>query len=359
MPIKYKDYGLIKENEAVRNSCAFFDVSHMGQVRITGKDSLNFIERVTTNDIKNLSNYSGCLSLILNDKAGIIDDSIVSKIEDNHYNIVLNAGNKLKDLNHFYSIIKNEFPLSDIKINYKDCYSLIALQGPKTHEIVQSFVKTDLNKIGFMESFEEVINIKGKEVPIFVIRAGYTGEDGFEISVHDNDVVDFADYLFDANNGYGIVPAGLGARDSARLESGLCLHGNDITELTTPFESGLNWCVRKESKYTDFIGKEEYESTKLKKGLKKRFGFVGVEEKGPCPRTHYKIENEEGKEIGEVTSGIYSTYIKKNIGMGYLLPKYLKKDSNDKLLVDIRGKKIEILRKKMPFIEQRYFRKSK
>lgn len=277
-----------------------------------------------------------------------MDDSVITKFDD-HYNIVLNAGNKHKDMDHINRVLEEEFKGRDIKIETLfDNKSLIALQGPKAQEVLQQYISSDLSKLPFMSHIYDKVNeINGAEIQI--CRCGYTGEDGFEISIDNDHVEKFADLIFSDKS---IAPCGLGARDSLRLESGLCLHGNDIDEATSPFEGVLMWTVRKNTLNNPYIGHDALMARKAAKRTVKRIGFVM--EKSGIPRHGSKVLNQKGEEIGNVTSGTFSPNLKIGLGMAYV--KASESKVGNKILIDVRGKSFEANVTKMPFIQQNYFR---
>jgi aminomethyltransferase len=310
MPIFYEGWGLIKEHTGTRNYAGLFDVSHMGQIKVYGADRKSFVNRIFTTDLDKLTPNNAALSLILNHSGGIIDDSVVTMFED-HYSIVLNAGNKHIDMAHMNQELSESFKGKDIKIETLfDDKALLALQGPKAMDVLQKFVTVDLKTLPFMSHVFDMVPSIGAEVQI--CRCGYTGEDGFEISVDNDKVVEFAKLLFEDE---GVAPAGLGARDSLRLESGLCLHGNDIDQVTTPFEAVLMWTTRK-SDAPAFIGKEEVEKRKAAKRTVKRVGFVM--DKSGIPRHGADVLDEEGNKCGHVSSGSFSPNLKIGLGMAYV-----------------------------------------
>ena len=240
MPSFYKngDFPTKQEYAACREYAAVFDISHMGQLKFRGKDRLEFLERVYTADFRKLLMGSSSLSLILNKEGGIIDDSIISNLGDHHHAVV-NAMNTDSDLAHFNNILKEEFADKDVQIeNLKD-QALIALQGPKAMEILQKLVDIDLCHFKFMSTM--TLPFKGLGFEATICRCGYTGEDGFEISVAPEHAIALVDKLLEDEK---VSPAGLVTRDSLRLEAGLCLHGSDITQQITPIEAMLMWTVR-------------------------------------------------------------------------------------------------------------------
>jgi aminomethyltransferase len=252
MPAFYDGYGINKEHMGCREDAAFFDVSHMGQIKFYGKDRLLFLERIYCNDFAKMKPGDASLTMILNEKAGIIDDNIVSNFGDHHH-AVMNAGNTDNDLAHMKKVHEMEFKGKDVRYEFLSNRSLIALQGPKAAEMLQPLLDQDLKKVPFMTIFNA--KLKGLNADAIVCRCGYTGEDGFEISVKHEDATRLADYLFSKNK--NLAPAGLAARDSLRLEAGLCLHGQEMSTTITPIEAGLMWIVRKKNIAVPFIGQEE------------------------------------------------------------------------------------------------------
>lgn len=344
MPVNYKD-GVLKEHLFCRESAGFFDVSHMGQVKIRGKARFDFIEKVVVGDISGLNTNGSALSLILNDNAGIIDDTIVTKLDD-HIHMVVNAGNKYKDLDHMKIIQAKYFQDKDLSIEYIEDRSLIALQGPKASEILQTLLKDqiDFKKVPFMTHLDfSKTKIAGFD--LMISRSGYTGEDGFEISVANNQTIEFVDLLFKDPR---VKPVGLGARDSLRLEAGLCLHGNDIDENINPAEAGLMWTVRK--KNFNFIGGETLEAVKKKGVDKKRVGFTVEANAGTARHGVEVLKN--GNKIGIVTSGTYSPILKTGIGMAYLNKDETKNGNIVK--GSVRGKEMALKLCKMPFVPSKY-----
>ncbi|GAB5364806.1 hypothetical protein AAMO2058_001001900 [Amorphochlora amoebiformis] len=341
MPIKYP-LGIMKEHEWCRNNAGLFDVSHMVPVKITGKDRAKFIESVTVADVQNMPAGMGSLSLIPNEQGGIIDDCIVTNAGDHIY-MVINAGHEEIDLPHIRKHM--EAFQGDVSLNIVPS-GLLALQGPKACQLLSKHSSEDVSKMSFMSGKPVTVN----GVPCFVTRSGYTGEDGYEIGIPVDDTKKVFDALIQDPD---LELIGLGARDSLRLEAGLCLYGNDLDTTTSPSEANLLWTIPKSRRGGGFVGQErilaEIADKKLVK--RKRVGFVG---KGPPPRSHDKLYTEDGEEVGEVTSGVYGPTVKKPVGMAYVKKKYMK--AGTKLLADVRGKKREIVITKMPFIDPGYYR---
>lgn len=346
MPAFYDGYGIIKEHLGCREDAAFFDVSHMGQIKFFGKDRLLFLERVYCNDFAKMKPGDASLTMILNEKAGIIDDNIVSNFGDHHH-AVMNAGNTDNDLAQFKKVLEAEFQGKDVRYEHLKDRSLIAIQGPKAAQMIQPLLDQDLNKVPFMHIF--TAKLKGLNADAIVCRCGYTGEDGFEISVKHADAIKLTDYLFSKNS--NLVPAGLAARDSLRLEAGLCLHGNEMTTEITPIEANLMWIVRKKNIAVPFIGQEALNRLKEQGRDTRRVGFK-VEGTG-IPRHGMAILDSAGQKIGEVSSGTMSP-ISKAIGMGYVHKDHSKVGSP--LFIDARGSKVKAQVVKLPFTEAHYFR---
>ena len=315
MPIFYDGWGIMKEHIACREYAAVFDVSHMGQVKIYGNDREEFVNKIFVADTAHQPVNEAKLSLILNENGGIIDDAIITKMSD-HYHIVLNAGNKNGDVAHMNQLLHSQFTGRDLRIeSFFDTKSLVAFQGPRAALILQKYMPqgVDLKKLAFLGTLVTNIPELDGEV-LHITRCGYTGEDGFEISVSNEKVERLCDLLFEDPK---VAPAGLGARDSLRLEAGLCLHGNDIGPDVTPVEAGLMWTVRKKGDIK-FIGQEAIEKVKAEKSFShRRVGFIMETEKG-IPRPGVEVLNEESEIIGKVCSGGFSPILKRGLGMAYL-----------------------------------------
>lgn len=346
MPLHYKD-GIAKEHLHCRTEAGLFDVSHMVAVSISGPKMVEFIERVTPADYKNLGAGQGTLTAILNEHGGIIDDCIVTNAGES-INMVINAGHEDKDLPHLRKYQEAEFG-NDVTITAKPEYGILALQGPKAAAVLGRFLdpKEDLSQFAFMSAR----NMTVANHHCFVTRSGYTGEDGFEITIPNEAVVDLATQLLAEEE---VKPIGLGARDSLRLESGLCLYGNDIDDDTTPVEAALLWTISKRRRAdANFVGAETVMKQIKDKSLvqRKRVGFVS---KGPPARSHNLVYDADGNKVGEITSGVFGPSVKGPVAMGYVDKKLAKVGTC--LQVEIRGKMRPITVTKMPFVTQNYFR---
>lgn len=351
MPVQYKDLSIQQSHLHTRTKCSLFDVSHMMQTKVHGKDRFKFIESLVVSDIANLKPDSGSLTVFTNKSGGIIDDLIVSHTSLNYLYIVSNAGCADKDFAHLKQAEVNmKAQKMDVTLEKIDDKALLALQGPQMSEILQSGVKFDVKKLPFMHTIEtSVFGIDNCRIT----RCGYTGEDGVEISVPKSRASELADKLLKYKDGSVCKLAGLGARDTLRLEAGLCLYGNDIDDMKTPIEAGLAWLVHKRRREErNFPGAETILRQLKEKPNIKRVGLKMLSTNGPSARQHAKIYNGELL-VGEVTSGCLSPSLKQNISMGYVNTKL--SAVGTKLLVDVRGKKYDAQVVKLPFVPTRYY----
>lgn len=356
LPVLYKgeNGGVMKEHLWCREEgkAALFDVSHMGQIRWHGKDRAEFLEKIVVGDIKGLAPGSGCLSLVTNAKGGIIDDTVITNSGDYIY-MVVNGATKFGDMKHFKEQL-DAFD-GDVTMEYlEDSMQLLAIQGPGAASAVSKLLPDgfDLKNMAFMTGVDTTLDgVDGCRIT----RCGYTGEDGFEIAMPASSAVSIASKLLDDPT---VNPTGLGARDSLRLEAGLCLYGNDIDETTTPIDAALGWTMggpkSRRRMEGGFLGAEQIITPegKFKKSLKKRVGIVGM--KAPA-REHTEIYDASGeKVIGEITSGTFSPCLKKPIAMGYVETDLSKPGTE--IMLKIRNKMQSAQVTKMPFVEPRYYR---
>lgn len=333
MPIYYQ--GIIPEHQAVRNFCGIFDVSHMGRIEIRGKDTISFVDFVTTNAVKELKPFQAQYSVFCYENGGIVDDLVVYNLES-HFLLVVNASNREKDINW---LKKNAFGEVEI-IDRTFEIAQLALQGPKAEMILQNLTDASLSEI----KFYWVKGVKVAGVKCLASRTGYTGEDGFELYFSKEDAPTIWEALFDVGKEFGLTPCGLGARNTLRLEMRYCLYGNDITAETDPLSAGLGFVVKLNK--GDFIGKPALEEIK-KEGLKRK--LVGFQVEGErVVREHFKILNEKKEEIGFVTSGGYSPSLKKPIGLGYVVTDYAKVDI-PLFFLSLRGEELKGVVIKTPF----------
>ncbi|XP_022059014.2 aminomethyltransferase, mitochondrial [Acanthochromis polyacanthus] len=344
LPVQYKD-SHISSHMHTREHCSIFDVSHMLQTKVHGRDRVKFMESLVVADIAELKDNQGSLSLFTNDQGGIMDDLIVTKTDQGYLYVVSNAGCADKDSAHMKARLA-EFKAAgfDVDLEFLD-EALIALQGPSMSQVLQKGLKDDLRKLTFMTStLATVFGVPNCRVT----RCGYTGEDGVEISVPKGRVVELTEKLL--TNGE-VKLAGLGARDSLRLEAGLCLYGNDIDETTTPVEASLVWTIGKRRRQTkDFPGANIIVPQIKAKADRKRVGLVSS---GPPVRQHTPILSPDGTVIGEVTSGCPSPCLKKNVAMGYVDAAFAKNGTN--IQVEVRKKAVPAIVSKMPFVQTNYY----
>lgn len=332
MPIQYGK-GIFSEVRRVRETVGVFDVSHMGEVEVSGREALDFVNYITVNDASQLEEYQVQYSAMCYEDGGIVDDLLVYRLPE-RYLLVVNASNTGKD---FAWITKQKRGAITLK-NASDEVTQIAVQGPDAKKVVQKITDFDLGGMEFYWSNE--IPIAGTRA--LVSRTGYTGEDGFEIYCKNEDGVKVWREILGAGEAFSIEPVGLGARDLLRLEMKYCLYGNDIDKTTTPLEAGLSWITKLNKE--DFIGKEALLKQK-EAGVTQRLVCFVMKERG-MPRPHYKIFKGED-EVGMVTSGNFSPSVDKYIGMGYLQKPFHK--SGTEIEIDIRGNRKAAVVVKPPF----------
>jgi len=348
MPIQYQD-SIMDSTTYCREKGSIFDVSHMLGITLTGKDAVAFIESLIVSDIASLEDGTGCLSILMNENGGAIDDTVITKVNGEKVYFVVNAGNREKDLKHIGKHLADwQSSGKDVSMATHEDRALLAVQGPEAAATLQKLVDIDISKMYF--SHFTVAPIKGIES--FITRTGYTGEDGFEISIPNDGALEVMEALL-ANGPLKL--AGLGARDSLRLEAGLCLYGNDLDMHISPIEAGLTWTVSKSRREAcNFVGGEV-----IKQQLADGVGIrrIGLTiEKGAPARGGALILNSDGEEIGHITSGGFSPCLKKNIAMGYVKKGYQK--SGTELQVKVRNKVNDAVVTKMPFVPASYYRPS-
>ena len=333
MPVSYE--GVNAEHETVRKAVGVFDVSHMGEFLITGEKALELIQKISSNDAAKLVDGKAQYSCMPNNTGGIVDDLIIYRFNAEKYLLVVNASNIEKDWNWISQHNTMDATMRDIS----DDYSLLAIQGPKAAEAMQSLTEVDLSAIKFYTF--KVAPFAGVE-NVIISATGYTGSGGFEIYVKNEDVKKVWDRVFEAGADFGIKPIGLAARDTLRLEMGFCLYGNDIDDTTSPIEAGLSWIT----KFTkDFVNSEALKEEKEKGPKRKLVGFE-LNERG-IPRQGYDIVDDNGKVIGKVTSGTMSPSLDKGIGMGYVPTELAVQGS--KINIQIRKKALPATVVKLPF----------
>jgi aminomethyltransferase len=304
MPVQYPS-GILAEHQAVRESAGLFDVSHMGELEIRSGDALGFVQYVTTNDASRLDIGQAQYSAFCGDDGAVLDDCIVYRFDD-RYMIVVNASNVDRDRD-WISAHAGRFDTQ--VIDRSDDTGLIALQGPRSQDVLAGITAADLDGIRYYHFAEGTV----ADVPAVISRTGYTGEDGFELYLPADRTTHVWQQLLEAGDRFGILPAGLGARDSLRLEMGYALYGNDIDERRTPLEAGLGWVTKLDK--GDFIGRDAIARQK-ESGVRERLvGFI-CRERG-FPRHGYTVQI-DGEPVGEVTSGIVSPMLQQGIGMAYV-----------------------------------------
>lgn len=334
MPVQYE--GVTIEHQTVREGVGVFDVSHMGEFLVEGENALGLLQRVTSNDVSKLAIGDAQYSCFPNDSNGIVDDLICYRMKENTYLLVVNASNIDKDWN-WISKHNKEFN-AELK-NISENYSLLAIQGPKAVEAMQSLTSIDLGEIPFYKF--KIADFAGVEHAI-ISATGYTGSGGFEIYVKNEEVEEVWNKVFEAGKDWGIKPIGLAARDTLRLEMGYCLYGNDINDETSPIEAGLGW-ITKFSK--DFINKENLLAQK-ENGITRKLVAFEMTERG-IPRNGYDIVAADGSIIGNVTSGTMSPSLSIGIGLGYVQKEFSKRDSE--IFIQVRKKQIPAKIVRLPF----------
>jgi len=342
MPISYQ--GIIEEHLNIRNNVGVFDVSHMGEFIVRGKEALTFLQKVTSNDVSKLEIGDVQYSCFPNHTGGIIDDLLIYRLEETFcsageqaFMLVVNASNIDKDWN--WLMDHNQFDTR--LINISDQTGLIAVQGPKAVEVLQSLTEIPLSDIKYY-SFRRGV-FAGQE-NVIISATGYTGAGGFEIYADNKNIEAIWDAVFEAGASYGIQPAGLGCRDTLRLEMGFCLYGNDINDETSPLEAGLGWITK--------LNKGAFHSSEIfakqkEQGVVKRLVGLVVNERR-VPRHGYTILDAEDNVIGEVTSGTLSPSTEKSIGMGYVGTSFSKPGS--KVFIQVGKKTLEAEVVKPPFV---------
>ena len=336
MPIQY-DRGIIEEHKFTREHSGIFDVSHMGQLFIYGEDDLTKdLEKIFPIDLKNLKLNFSKYSFLMNSEAGIYDDLIITKIEGG-YIIILNAACKDNDRKILSKLLLNKYDMS-----LDESRSLIAIQGPGSVQILNNTIK-GVESLYFMSGNWFLY----KEKRIFITRSGYTGEDGFEISIENNLVEDFTKELLEK----GAKLIGLGARDTLRLEAGLCLYGHELDINKTPIEANLKWAISKQRiENSDFIASNVIKN-QIIEGVKKI--RVGIKPEGRIiAREKTKVFNEDDLLVGEVTSGTFGPSVNGPIAMGYVVQEFSKKDT--KIFLEVRGKKHPANICGLPFYKKSY-----
>ncbi|HIB47967.1 MAG TPA: glycine cleavage system aminomethyltransferase GcvT [Flavobacteriaceae bacterium] len=333
MPVSYE--GVTAEHQTVREGVGVFDVSHMGEFLITGPNALSLIQKVTSNDASKLADGQAQYSCFPNSDGGIVDDLIVYRLEAEKWLLVVNASNIEKDWNW---ISEHNTMNAEMK-NLSEGFSLLAIQGPKAVEAMQSLTSVDLSEIKFYTF--KVADFAGID-HVIISATGYTGSGGFEIYCKNSEVEQVWNKVMEAGADFGIKPIGLAARDTLRLEMGYCLYGNDIDDTTSPLEAGLGW-ITKFNK--DFINSENLKKQK-EEGIRRKLVGFELNERG-IPRQGYDILGPEGNVVGNVTSGTMAPSVEKGIGLGYVT-KELSAPGTE-IFIQIRKNTVPATVVKLPF----------
>jgi len=336
MPIEYS--GINNEHMTVRNSVGVFDVSHMGEFWVKGSKAFDLVQKVTSNDVAALSVGQAQYSCFPNGKGGIVDDLLVYKYEEEKYLLVVNASNIEKD----WAWVSEQNTMGAELENASDSISQLAIQGPKAVAVLQKLTDINLSEIEYYTFTTGAI--AGAE-NVIISNTGYTGSGGFELYIYNKDAAKVWEAIFEAGKEEGILPIGLAARDTLRLEKGFCLYGNDIDDTTSSIEAGLGW-ITKLNETNNFIDKE-YLLKQKEEGVSKRLRGFELIDRG-IPRKDYEIVNENDEVIGRVTSGTMSPMLQKGIGMGYINKGYTKFDTE--IYIKVRNRKLKAKVVKIPFV---------
>jgi aminomethyltransferase len=336
MPVQYSS--IIEEHKAVRNSLGVFDVSHMGEIKVKGERALDFVQKITTNNAAKLTPGRVQYSAMCYEDGGIVDDLLVYRIGENEFMLVVNASNIEKD---FEWMKQNALEGAEL-VNESDEYSLLAVQGPNSRATLEKLLPEPLDIEFYHFTYGTIADVE-----MLISRTGYTGELGYELYFKgdENDARKVWDAVFEAGKEFDVKPAGLGARDTLRLEMGYCLYGNDIDETTNPLEAGLGWITK--LKKGDFIGRDAILKAK-EEGLKRKLVPMIFDERA-FPRHGYEIVK-NGETLGKVTSGTVSPILNKPIALGYVAIEYAKE--GEEVAVKIRNKEVKAKITKLPFVEK-------
>lgn len=337
MPVQY-EAGVIAEHLATREKAGLFDVSHMGEIWVEGEDAIPFVNRITTNDVTKLVDGQAHYSALTNERGGVVDDLLVYRFDEGKLLLVVNASTTDKDWDWITSQVKDE---AITLTNASADFCQIAVQGPLALEIAQKFTEVNLSEIkyyhftvGTFDSTDAIIS-----------RTGYTGEDGFEIYADKDEAVRIWNDLLEYGERFGILPAGLAARNTLRLESAMSLYGNELSDDISPLEAGLGWICKLNK--GDFTGREPMAKLK-EEGLKKKLVGFEMVDKG-IARDHFDVYIGDEK-VGYVTSGSPAPYLKKNIGLAFVPTEFAK--TGQEITIDVRGKKLAAVIVPTPFYKR-------
>jgi aminomethyltransferase len=337
MPVEYS--GIVQEHMAVRTAGGLFDVSHMGQIEIAGADALQAVQRITSNDVARLADGQVQYSALTTPEGTFVDDVLTYRLNGEHFMLVVNASNIIKDFNWITEHIAG---IGDaVAVNTSSRYALIAIQGPVAQQVLQGLTGVDLSAIKYYWfTTGEVASVR-----VTISRTGYTGEDGFEVFVPPASAERVWDAILAAGRPLGVVPAGLGARDTLRLEAGMRLYGNDMDDTTTVVEADLNWIVG--WKKGSFVGSEVLQQQKAAGAPRKLVGFEVLDR--AIARHGYEVYV-DGEKAGVVTSGTQTPFLKKAIGMAYLPAARATADTEFE--IDVRGRRVKAKVVPMPFYKR-------
>jgi aminomethyltransferase len=332
MPVQYE--GVIEEHRAVRERAGLFDVSHMGEIRVSGTGAETFLQGVTPNDVSKLTPGRAHYSGLLTERGTYIDDLLVYRMAEDDFLVVVNAANREKDLAWLVEHASADVAISD----ESDRWALLALQGPRAVEILGGLTEVDLAAIRYYRFAEG--EVAGR--PAIVSRTGYTGEDGFELYVAPEDGVGLWRSLIEAGGSASLQPAGLGARDTLRMEAGMALYGHEIDDDTTPLEAGLQWVVKIDK--GDFIGRDALVRQR-EQGVSKRLVGIEVVDRGIAREGHTLWSSD--RQVGAMTSGTWSPTFERALGMGYVDPALT--EPGTELEVEIRQRRVGARVAEIPF----------
>lgn len=338
LPVQFA--GIQKEHDAVRQQAGLFDVSHMGEVKVSGDDALPFLQKITTNDVSKLEAGQCQYSLMCYPNGGVVDDLLVYKLGDNDYMLVINASNIDKDVDWMQQNLTGNVVLTNIS----DETAMLALQGPHAEQIL---AKVTVAPIQSLKSFRFLQNVDVSGIQALVSRTGYTGEDGFELYIDKDDAIKLWNLLLSADQDLSLVPVGLGARDTLRFEARLPLYGQELSKDITPLEAGLSFFVKLDK--GDFIGRDVIAGQK-ENGTPRKLVGIEMVERG-IPRPHYAVFTTDGKQIGEVTTGTQSPTFKTNVGLALIDSAYSALGSE--VNVEIRGAQVKAKVVTTPFYKRK------
>ncbi|MFS0575196.1 glycine cleavage system aminomethyltransferase GcvT [Sporosarcina sp. 179-K 3D1 HS] len=336
LPVQFS--GIKAEHEAVRTKAGLFDVSHMGEIVVSGEGALSYLQKLVTNDVSKLKIGQAQYTVMCYEDGGTIDDLLIYKRGEQDYFLVVNASNVEKDVEWMKQHAPNDVTVDD----QSSSYALLALQGPAAQTVLQKLTDEPLEEIKFFR-FKDEVDVAGHSV--LISRTGYTGEDGFEIYGSSESIVELWPLILKAGEGEGVVPAGLGARDTLRFESGLPLYGQELSKDISPLEAGLGFVVKTNKE--EFIGKAALVKQK-EQGVPRKLVGIEMIDKG-IPRTGYKVYMND-EEIGEVTTGTQSPTLKKNIGFALLKSEYA--TEGNEVFVEVRNKRLKAIVIATPFYKR-------